>query len=350
MSAEVINIFTNKDTDANSLGPVEVFTPADLYRFDYDNRPLLQFIANDMALQVGVNNALSEIFNARGGAGSIQSRLDTMAALIPTLPLIVTAGGTGQTTIPAIVGELLPKVSGTHPDTSITGFLKTVTGTMSWDNSVVLPNQSGNDGKILQTAGGNPSWVNADTAFLNETTNRVLAGPVSGSPAHPTFRSLVPADLPRIPLARIHSTTPQTGIGSYSSVSSTLLILDAKDWDTDAMFTTNSRLIAKTAGFYWVSAQVNWDVNNVGIRAVQLLVTLAGGGATPIAFSFLPSNNSGGTYVSIGLVQEASTLWYFNANDYVEAYIVQDSGGPRAISSGNFTFMSMHFVSPGPAI
>lgn len=103
--------------------------------------------------------------------------------------------------------------------------------------SLTLPPNDGNSGQVLTTDGsGVLSWNNASAgtvtsvaltvpSFLtvagspvtssgtlavslaNQTANTVFAGPATGSPAAPTFRSLVAADIPLIDL-----TTGVTGI------------------------------------------------------------------------------------------------------------------------------------------
>lgn len=94
--------------------------------------------------------------------------------------------------------------------------------------NALLPSQSGNSGKVLQTDGTNTSWqatagsgtvTSVDLAVpaeftvsgnpitssgtititkANQSANIVYAGPVTGSPAVPSFRSLVTADLPAL--------------------------------------------------------------------------------------------------------------------------------------------------------
>ena len=55
---------------------------------------------------------------------------------------------------------------------------------------------------LSQSVGGSPITTNGTLAFtltlVNQTANTVFAGPSSGGPAPPTFRSIVAADLPQI--------------------------------------------------------------------------------------------------------------------------------------------------------
>ena len=76
-------------------GDVDLFVPSDIYRYDFDNRPLRNLILNDEGLQTGSNEAITETFNSRypgvdwlTGTGvrsaypNLKARLDDMESSI----------------------------------------------------------------------------------------------------------------------------------------------------------------------------------------------------------------------------------------------------------------------------
>jgi len=78
-------------TVLTSDGDVDLFLPSDIYRYDFDNRPLRNLILNDESLQTGANEAITETFNsrypgvdwltttgARGPYLNLKARLDDM--------------------------------------------------------------------------------------------------------------------------------------------------------------------------------------------------------------------------------------------------------------------------------
>lgn len=67
----------------------------------------------------------------------------------------------------------------------------------------------------LQSSGGSTPNI----SFINQTANTVLSGPTTGSPAAPTFRALVPNDIPNLSAAKITS-----GQGTLSTSTSGVTI------------------------------------------------------------------------------------------------------------------------------
>jgi hypothetical protein len=107
----------------------------------------------------------------------------------------------------------------------------------------------------------------------------------------------------------------------------TLMTFDAESWDSDVMHdnvTNPSRVIAKTAGLYAVNFQVAFPANATGVRYAILRKNAAGasGAGTALAFARDQSASAtGASYVSKSLdVQMA-------ANDYLEVFAIQTSGG-----------------------
>lgn len=107
-----------------------------------------------------------------------------------------------------------------------------------------------------------------------------------------------------------------------------LLAWDIEDWDTDAMHdtvTNNSRLIAKTAGKYRFVLQPDWDGNVSGRRTVYVGVNRAGVFPAPGAGRIAVSTGMTSADAEVPVVGTVLLL----ANDYIEAWAFQDSGGTR---------------------
>lgn len=125
----------------------------------------------------------------------------------------------------------------------------------------------------------------------------------------------------------------------------TLMTFDAESWDNDVMHdnvTNPSRVIAKTAGLYAVNFQVVFPANATGVRYVILRKNAAGasGGGTAIAFARDQSaSGTGASYVSKSLDVQLS------ANDYLEVFDIQTSGGALTSVTGiNGTYLQMRRV------
>ena len=118
--------------------------------------------------------------------------------------------------------------------------------------------------------------------------------------------------------ARAYKDTTQ----SIPDTTLTALTWGAEDFDTDAYHSTitnTSRFTAAVAGKYAVNATVQWDSNTSGAR--ELYVVVNGATGNKIAGSVLPA--------AAGLVQNVVATLDLAANDYVEFYVRQTSGGAR---------------------
>lgn len=113
----------------------------------------------------------------------------------------------------------------------------------------------------------------------------------------------------------------------------TLIGFDTENYDTDNMHnlgatgtgsTSNSRVYFPTAGFYEVDVLISL-ANNVYATTSQMRVTLnAAGvytGGTSIRTVDFRSSANAGAYPTLRFYRN------FNANDYIEAWITQTSGG-----------------------
>ena len=174
--------------------------------------------------------ALTNILPTQGGNSGKVLMTNGTAATWQTLPsagtvtsVDISGGSTGLT---ATGGPITS--SGTVTLSGTLAISNGGTGANSQSGALnnLLPDQSGNNGKFLETNGSNASWVSlpgsgtvtsvsvsAPSEFsvsgspittsgiitiskANENTNTVYAGPVSGAAAPPSFRSLVAADIP----------------------------------------------------------------------------------------------------------------------------------------------------------
>ena len=139
----------------------------------------------------------------------------------------------------------------------------------------------------------------------------------------------------------------RTADKSLTSGTITLYDMDAELYDpyTPAAHSTsvnNSRLAAAETGEYTVKAHVTWAANAAGSRSLQLRKNAAGssvGGTLILDTGTLPSaGNVGFLLITVDVP--------LNANDYIELFVSQTSGGPLNVlaGSGN-TFLSFRWVA-----
>ena len=109
----------------------------------------------------------------------------------------------------------------------------------------------------------------------------------------------------------------------------TPLSFNSERWDTDTIHDLSinpTRLTCRTAGTYLIVGHVSFYPNPTGRR----YVTLRMNGSADLALQSVPALSLGSTVFSVATVVEMA------ANDYVELYVVQGSGGPLDVqpSSG----------------
>lgn len=133
------------------------------------------------------------------------------------------------------------------------------------------------------------------------------------------------------------SALTHTSTGNY-----TLISLDAEDDDTNSMHdnsTNPSRIVAPTAGVYLITAQARLAASATGIIGIAVLKNNAGAtyDGSKSLFATGDDNDSGsGQYAS------ASKTVRLAANDYIEMYGYQNSGGNLAYTVGTTqTWMSL---------
>jgi hypothetical protein len=124
---------------------------------------------------------------------------------------------------------------------------------------------------------------------------------------------------------------------SISNTTDTAIGLAAESFDSDpngAMHdtsTNNSRIVCKTAGVYNVSGFAEFAANGTSTRKATIKVN----GSTIIAGDSKLACTEGGQTTYLTLAQSYS----FNANDYVELYVYQASGGALNCSTAGLSMM-----------
>ncbi len=161
---------------------------------------------------------------------------------------------------------------------------------------------AGNNGDILQTVSGAPTWR-------------------------------------PIPMARAKRTTAQ----SITTATWTLLLFDGEDFDNDTIHdtaTNTGRLTCKTAGKYVFELMLEIASNTTGIRACQVQKNSE-------ALPLNGAGNQGGFAIpalstAVTQYQTTTGLVDMAVNDYLAAVFYQDSGG--ALNIGTPSYFAMHRV------
>jgi hypothetical protein len=157
---------------------------------------------------------------------------------------------------------------------------------------------------------------------------------VNGSLGTAEFASSIPA-------ARVTRTVNQ-GILNDDE---TALNFNSERYDTAGVHSTSanlSRLTAPVDGIYLVTAQVQWDVNGFGNRALALVRS---DGVTVARNRIMP-----GTDPVNAPAVNLTTVVSLSAGDFIEAVVFQNSGGNLSVlrigqESPEFT---MTWLAPGP--
>lgn len=120
-----------------------------------------------------------------------------------------------------------------------------------------------------------------------------------------------------VPYVRVTNSVAQ----SIPTTTYTPITFNTEIWDTDnthSTVTNTSRLTANTAGLYDIDANIYFDVNATGARAVILRVN----GTTFIAFNQVQATAT----ASYATLLSASTKYRLEVGDYVEVLAFQNSG------------------------
>jgi hypothetical protein len=106
----------------------------------------------------------------------------------------------------------------------------------------------------------------------------------------------------------------------------TALSLNSERWDTDTIHdtvTNNSRLTAKTAGYYQIEGNIRWAANNSGRR--EIYITLNGSTELASVDEWTASAQT--------MDMNVSTTYSLSVNDYVELEVWQNTGGDLNVNS-----------------
>ena len=169
--------------------------------------------------------------------------------------------------------------------------------------NALLPSQTGNTGKVLQTDGSTTSWqTNSSAGFSSKCRAR------------------------------------RTSAQNVAANSWTKIQFNTEDFDIGSEFdnVTNYRFTATTAGYYQVNASVAFTANagdlEIGIALYK------DGSVYSIAYGFRKGGNNASANIS--------DLVYLASSGYIEVYAWQDNG-TRAIdiTSGNQAYISIHRLS-----
>jgi hypothetical protein len=107
-----------------------------------------------------------------------------------------------------------------------------------------------------------------------------------------------------------------------------------------------SRLGAQTGqtGLYSINASVTFPFNATGIRRIQIRKNAAGSatGGTLIGQTHIPTVTTSAVTTTVMYARDA----YLTAGDYVEVFVLQNSGGSLTTSTGeSSTSFSLHMVA-----
>jgi hypothetical protein len=136
------------------------------------------------------------------------------------------------------------------------------------------------------------------------------------------------------------STWTLVSFNTQVNFSSTALIM-ATNWTSN-----NSRLGAQTGqtGLYSINASVTFPFNATGIRRIQIRKNAAGSatGGTLIGQTHIPTVTTSAVTTTVMYARDA----YLTAGDYVEVFVLQNSGGSLTTSTGeSSTSFSLHMVA-----
>lgn len=120
---------------------------------------------------------------------------------------------------------------------------------------------------------------------------------------------------------------------SLTSGTTTLVPLDAEDYDRDSMHSTSvntSRIVVNTDGRFHLTARLSFAANGSGIRAVDVRKNAGGsaGGGSFVARDAGPPAGTGVTQL------ECNMTIQLVSGDYLEMFATQTSGGALGLDYG----------------
>jgi hypothetical protein len=123
---------------------------------------------------------------------------------------------------------------------------------------------------------------------------------------------------------------------AIASGSTTIVSWQEADFDTDSFWNVSNphRIVVPSAGYYMVGARSNWTQNATGQREIQIVHRDSAN--TLIEGPYSVSVNASSA-VSDGSSMTASGLILCSANDRLEVYVRQESGGDLNLNAELFT-------------
>lgn len=215
------------------------------------------------------------------------------------------------------------------------------TGQISYtDGQLLIGNSTGNTlTKANLTAGTNVAITNGSGAITvnaftaTQNANLVFAGPSTGSPAAPTFRTLVAADISNgllthskltIPASEAEASSSQT----ISNATLTVISLQTELSDNDNMHSTvtnTSRMTATTAGTYLVTGTIPFIALTANARIIARIYK--NGTASGTVVAAIDQEALNGALPSFNL----SAVVTLSASDYVELVVYHTMGSNASL-------------------
>jgi hypothetical protein len=183
-------------------------------------------------------------------------------------------------------------------------------------------------GSINATDLANGAVTNKKLGVSSVTSGKIATGAVNT------------AKIGLIPQARAEFVSPQ----SISNNTFTSLCFDTAVFDNDNVWgggTTcgatgpRTKLIAPIAGVYEINASVQWDNNSTGVRMLRITKNASSDLVTDQRTAAAFTANS------------TSTLAKLAAGDFVQAIVLQNSGGALSALGASTTSFSMTWVGKG---
>ena len=332
--------FYTKDGDGTDSVGINFFVKGlpgaaadrELFQFYYDVGSLSMIIGSDAA-GTGTVRPLKLIT----GSNSSQLVLNIDGTVSVRSHLIV-GGGTGASEL-----RLL------EPSASGTNYSAFKAQAQAGDVTYTLPAADGSSGQVLSTngsgtlswatAGGSPAGSNTQVQFNNSgsfgaSANFTWDGTDVGLGSGNRFRMQG-----QNRIRYLNSTAVASEDNTQAITTSTWTVVtfnDTDTFDTDTLHdtaTNNSRVLARIAGKYMVYSYVIWEANVVGSRNLRLEKNAAGvvTAGTFIGGMELPAS------IGTNIQNTVTSLVEMAANDYIEAFVWQNSGGNLNIAIGGGT-------------
>ncbi|MBK9248848.1 MAG: hypothetical protein IPM69_12235 [Ignavibacteria bacterium] len=337
---------TTATAGLNNLLPTQTGNSGKVLQTDGNNTTWVA-AANGSVTSVGLT--LPSIFSVSGSpitsAGMLSASLATQ-----TQNLIFASpdGATGAPVFRAITSNDLPTIAINKGGTGAT------TATAGLNN--LLPAQTGNSGKVLQTDGTNTSWVAAangsvtsvglnlpsifsvsgspittagtlSASLATQNQNLIFASP-DGTAGSPIFRTITANDLPTIPISK-GGTGSTTATAGLNNLLPTQTGNSGKVLQTDG---TNTSWVAAYGGLVNFTESANSAAPNTTIPVAQLLAT---GATTSIDVALTPKGTGG---ILAQIPNNAASGGNKRGQNAIDLQMVRSAA--TQVSSGNYATIS----------